>query len=527
MKIIKTITLLAVGTLFSAASLHAETLQPEPATRTTLPELSKSIVAEAQSQRPSGASGTLATLLASSVSTGSRANPEGSATSQGQLNAPNVAGMLPSVPLALADGAVNGSLSTGSTNLHYRDNSTFVSLNLGLGYLKDQNAGSALAGKVELATLPASNLALGSTISLTDKTRRDLVLNAIWQLPDSGLRFKATGGYLWGNQTFDFVSGAANVNIEQFGYVLSTEYIIPKSDDLNCLHSIGLSLWGARANQTSNGDGTRYFTVDAADYYLIKNDPLALSEGRLCGASADTQIAILSNLVAKGSVGYEQLRFPFAEGTSELNRSAYYNVDFLYELIPDVTFGAGYRSGAGEDRINASATAGNWQLSAFQNTGQNGVAYNRGVMLSFHLGASAGKPQGSLARRMQPSRTSDRRALLAAATTRPVQLPQSFLAKVDRSAVTEVAKVSKNVPAGTTVNSDGDVFVTVGTGAPVITGITQNGTSVTYATTITTTTTQLVIHTRQLPAAQAGGDTYLISVTDGASTPYTVTVIID
>lgn len=524
-KVVSVLVCLVAATHSKPPSLQAEALPPQLASAGKFSELSKSIVAEAQSlypfARPYGLSGTLESVLASAASSHSPANADGAVASPTRMNPSNVASMLPAVPVVLADGTLNGTLGPGITALRYQGDRTRAAVTLGLGYLKEDNADATMGGNAELAVLPYDNFALGTGFTRY-VDRNDLIVSGVWQLPDSGLRFKATGGYLWGNRTFDFVSGPANVNLEQFGYVFSTQYVIPKSEEINCLHSIGFSLWGARAHQTTScADGPRYFIVETADYYLVKNDPMALSEGRLFGASADAQVALLPNLVGKGSIGYEQLRFPFADGTSELNRSVYYNVDFLYELFPDVVFGTGYRSGAGEDRISASVKAGEWQFSAFQNIGQNGIPDNRGIMLTFHLGVGGGKKQqGSLAMRMQPNRRSDRSALLAAATARPAQLPQSFLAKVDLTAVSEVAKISKaGLPSGATVDSSGDVYLTVGTGMPTLAGVTRNGVAYSPAMFVTTTATHVVVHTRQLPAGSA---TYVLSVT--SDTAYYVTI---
>ena len=105
--------------------------------------------------------------------------------------------------------------------------------------------------------------------------------------------------------------------------------------------------------------------------------------------------------------------------------------------------------------------------------------------------------------------------MLKEALTRPSQLPQAFLAKVDTTAVSQVAKISKTgLPAGVTINREGDMFITVGTGTPSVTAITRNGVAYSNAALVTTTATQVVLHTRQFPAGTA---TYVLSVTSDAS----------
>ena len=128
---------------------------------------------------------------------------------------------------------------------------------------------------------------------------------------------------------------------------------------------------------------------------------------------------------------------------------------------------------------------------------------------------------------MKPTRSSDTANLLADALLRPAQLPHSFLAKVDPTAVTQAATISKTgLPGGATVNTDGDVFITVGTGSPLITGVTRNGSPYSYAALVTTTLAQVVIHTKQFPEPTVATDTWIISVKDGSSLDYIVTVII-
>ncbi|MEI6651601.1 MAG: hypothetical protein WCL42_03370 [Chlorobiaceae bacterium] len=487
------------------------------------------MTAEALSDRlpVSGSLGSVASLFASTASGMQRAGNNSDARNQQFL--PTVEGMLPSLPLAFADGAVEGRVSPGSTSLQYHDKRTIGSINLGIGYLKQENSNAGVAGKAELAVLPFNNVAVGSALTLTDSVRNDLLLNTVWQLPDSRFSIKATGGYLWGNQNFTFPSGQATIDLEQFSYVVSTQYIIPKTEAATTLHSVGFSVWGARATQLSNADGPRFFEVVSATDYTIYSDPLSLSEGRLFGASADAQIALQPNIVTKGSIGYEQLRYSFADGSSEINRSAYYNVTMLCELLAGMTVGAGYKAGAGENRIDFSAQISNWQLTMYQNNGQHGIADNRGAMLTCQLFLSdSRKLQGTLASRMQPIQSNDSSTLLAAATTRPSQLPQSFLAKVDTTAISNVLKVNKaGLSPGVSVNHEGDIFITVGTGAPTIIGITRNGAPYSDLRLVGTAGTQVILHGNKFPAALPGGDTYIISVTDGSTpTPRFYNIII-
>ncbi len=491
-------------------------------------EYSKSITAEALSQgsdQPlSGTPGYLAVLSASAAGSRSSGFTNGDPSAQILQAQPGVATLLPSVPYRLADGSVTGALSPDRATMQYRGKESIATLGLGLGYFKPEIGSSVGGGKLELATMLGCKVAIGSTIVLF-QDRRDLVVNSIWQLPDSGFRFKASGGYLWGTENFNFPSGEANIDLGQFSYSLATQYILNDSGESGTLQSVGFSVWGAQANQKSTAITPRIFLRETATDYLVLSDPLKLSEGRLLGAAADVQISLHSNLIAKGSLGYEQIRFPFSDGSRELNKSAYYALDLFSEPTSALLLGAGYRAGAGENRISVTAETGNWQLMAYHNQGQNGVADNNGAMLTCRLLLPAGKQQTSaLAQRMKPTRSSDSANLLADALLRPAQLPHSFLAKVDLTAVTLAATINKSgLPSGAyAINSDGDVFVTVGTGTPAITGVTRDGSPYSYSALVTTTPTHLVIHTRQFPEPTGASDTWIISVTAGS--PYTVTV---
>ncbi|MEI8032515.1 MAG: Ig domain-containing protein [Chlorobiaceae bacterium] len=440
-------------TAFAAALLLLPTQGPaielsagEHPSQGEMSDLSRSIIADAKGTgAPSSAATTEFANIAGGI-IGSLRRAAGSSGNQYSLALPGRAdaeSRVPSIPLLLADGKINAAFNPAGTTLQYNGDNTIATASLGFGYLKKPNELAATGQELKAATMIGSQIAAGTDFSIY-QSHKDLVVNTLLQVPDSGFRFRLSGGYLWGAQNFDFPSGTANIDLEQFSYLFSTQYILPKSRSISFLQSIGLSAWGARANQLSNADGPRLFLQDSGTEYLIMNDPLALSEGHLFGASGDMQIALRSNMVVKGSVGYEQLRFPFADGTSELNRKTFYNVDLNYEPFPSLAIGGGYKAGASEKRTTLVAGIRNWSLSAFINKGQNGVSDNRGVMLTYTLAIPGRNRQTDLASRLQPNRGSDKSTMLADALIRPVQIPQTFLAKVDLTAVTQVGTATRS-----------------------------------------------------------------------------------
>lgn len=444
---------------------------------------------------------------------------------QNRSTNPGLENLLPSLPLAVAEGALTGTFSPTATSMRYNGEKTIGRIGLGFGYFKPAKGRSMSGGQFELATMLGSRIAAGTTLGLYSN-RKDLVLNAIWQIPDSGFRIKASGGYLWGNQNFSFPSGEANIDLEQFSGSFATQYIISDSGETSILQSVGFSIWGAQANQKSGNPEPRTFIVDTPADHLIMNDPLKLSEGRLSGAAADVQLALRSNLVAKASLGYEMLRFPFSDGTREINESAYYSLQMFFEPLPELMLGASYKSGAGENRLSFSAETGSWLLNAFHTEGEHGVTGNDGVLLTYRLAIPAGGGQPPLARRMKPTRSSDTAALLADALERPQHLPTVFLAKVDPTAVTLVASISKGKAiTGFTIEGQAGATI-IDEAAHTIT------VNMPFNTDITELTPTITIKGSSVnPASGAAGNftgpvTYTVTADDGSTQDYTVRVTV-
>lgn len=444
---------------------------------------------------------------------------------QNRSTNPGLENLLPSLPFAVAEGAITGTFSPTATSMRYNGEKTIGRIGIGFGYFKPAKGRSMSGGQFELATMLGNRIAAGTTLGLYPN-RKDLVLNAIWQIPDSGFRIKASGGYLWGNQNFIFPSGEANIDLEQFSGSFSTQYIFSDSGETSILQSVGFSIWGAQANQKSGNPEPRTFIVDTPADHLIMSDPLKLSEGRLSGAAADVQLALRPNLVAKASLGYEMLRFPFSDGTRQINESAYYSLQMFFEPLPELMLGASYKSGAGENRTSFSAETGSWLLNAFHTEGEHGVAGNDGVLLTCRLAIPAGGGQTPLARRMKPTRSSDTAALLADALERPEQLPTSFLAKVDPTAVTLVASISKGKAiTGFTIEDQ--------TGATIIDEAAHTiAVNMPFNTDITALTPFITIKGSSVnPASGAAGNftgpvTYTVTADDGSTQDYTVRVTV-
>jgi hypothetical protein len=432
---------------------------------------------------------------------------------------PSVQNFLPSIPVQFADGRMIGSLSPQTTNISYSGDNQQANLNLGLGYYNSGLGKKDFAGMGGVATMLGNNLSLGASV-LVNGVKKDLVLNSVFQLPQSGLRIKVTGGYLWGNQLFAFRTGNETIDVKQYSGAFSTSWISPAADpdgNGNFLHSFGFTVWEARAHQASHPDPV-FTSQETATEYLVYKDPLALSEGRLFGAAADAQVALTSCLVAKGSLGYEQLKFPFADGTQERNNSPYSSLALYWEPFSTVTFGGEVKNGASEKRYTLSLQSGHWKIDSWYSKGKNSLVNDKGVMLNYSLAIFSGQNNSTLAARMQPSRTNSPSLLLNDALTRPTQLPLTFLAKVDPTAITLISSVKK---AGLPDSADpdgavtvepvvGDLYISVGNGRPQIQEVRLSGNIFPYAGIFGVTDSQIVVNTSKL--VQTG--IYVISVKD-------------
>ena len=435
--------------------------------------------------------------------------------SPGANNAP-MPGAAPSVNFG--SGGAGASLSPTASKFYYESKDYLA--NVGLEYVSPKsNYGFGL--KADAAALLGKTYAIGT--NLTFNKINEAVVNAVWMPEDTNIKAKLSAAYMWGQQNFDFYSGNSSASLTQASYYFSTQYVVPKERS-DYLHSVGVSTWSSKAKQTNNPDPV-FSTAETATAYNIMMDPLKLAVGTLQGQALDTQVGITKQVIAKASMGYEALKFPFSDGTQELNRRLYQDYVVQYQPIPEVSLQAGYKMGAALNNVMLSAAYSQWRLTGFKNNGNNGITGNQGVMLAYSIpldGKDKSVPTSALTR---PELIGNTSYILRDAAIRPVQLPQAFLAKVDATAVTMLASISKaGLGAGVGVNSQGQVLLNVGSGNGTISsaGVTRNGATYAYTSIIVATATGLMINTLKLPAAASSGDTYVVSITDSNNVPYLV-----
>ncbi len=425
-------------------------------------------------------------------------------------------GAIPAVNLGSA--GAGASLTPAAAKFRYESKNYLA--NVGLDYVSPKsNYGLGL--KADGAALLTKTFAIGT--NLTFNNINEAVVNGVWLPEDTNIKAKLSAAYMWGQQNFDFYSGNSSASLTQASYYFSTQYVVPKERG-DYLHSIGVSTWSSKAKQVNNPDPIYSASVTATAYNIMM-DPRKLALGSLQGEALDTQVGITKQVIAKASMGYESLKFPFSDGTQELNKRLYQDYVVQYQPIQEVAVQAGYKMGAALNNVMLSVAYSQWKLTGFKNYGNNGIAGNQGMMLSYSLaldGKDKPMPVGSLTR---PELIGNSAYILRDAAIRPVQLPQTFLAKVDMTAVMLAASVLKAgiTAPGVTVTSGGQILVTVGSGNGTIDGVTRNGAPYAYTSIINPTASGISINTLKLPAAASAGDAYAVSIKDSGSSTYLVT----
>ena len=451
--------------------------------------------------------------------------PAGSPSSAMGNNNPlpgmNAAPMQRGAPLpALNVGDAGAGASIGATTTDLRFEAKNYLGHVGLNYLSPGST-YGLGVKADGAYLLAKTVALGTNLTVNNNFK-EAVLSGVWMPEDTNLKAKLSGSYMVGAQSFGFYSGNSNANLSQASYYLSTDYVVPKEQS-DYLHSVGVSTWGSKARQTNNPDPI-YSVVNAGSTAQIMMDPLKLAVGTLQGEAVNAQAGLTRQIIAKVSAGYETLKFPFSDGSQELDKRIYQDYVVQYQPIPEVALQAGYKMGAAMNNIMLAASYGQYRLTGFKNNGVNGVTGNQGFALTYTVpldGSAKAVTFGTLTR---PELIGNSSYVLRDAATRPIQLPQTFLAKVDTTAVKMVASINTANLNGATVNAAGEVTLITGSGGGIISQVSRNGAPYAYASTISIKGMYLVINARLLPAASSSGDVYVISQVDSGGTAYLVTM---
>ena len=420
-----------------------------------------------------------------------------------------------SVPITLTQ-STTATVSANKIEVQHQSENIYS--NLSVGGIAQGQGGFRPATVLNMAYALTEQGVLGGNL-LFSPQRSEAVLNSVYQWA-MGLRAKASLGYMWGKQDFDFPSGKSEVKLAQLSYLLDLKY--HDKNWFDNLQSIGVGMWGSHARQHST-DTSMYILQQTANSYQIMLDSRKLSLGRLQGHAVDMQFALLPNLVMQTALGREQLVFPFSDGRSERNTKLFSDLKLHYEPIADWLLLANYQSGTSGQQIGLSMGHSGWKLALMHQRGSNGVKGIDSVMLSYDfIYGQKSRSQSTLAERMQTHAQENKNALLREAASRPSKMPQSFLAKVDPTALKNFMRICKNASVSNiTINPNGQLSLTVGSGALTIMHILRNGTHFAYDGIFGAGNASLNVSLPNLPQALAN-DLYVIEVADGNGNRYRI-----
>jgi hypothetical protein len=382
---------------------------------------------------------------------------------------------------------VDVAVSRNSSSLTYSDPASKAEVRIGLGY-GGVNAASGIS--VSAARLIQPDLALGATLEGRSK-QSDLSINLVSQLDPASL-LSLSLGHMWGRDTFNFFSGAAESRISQSA--LAVSYLGSVDTSVDSVSHWGISAWGARANQGA-GLAPVTHTIETATSYDTYLDPRKLSEGRLLGASLSFQHRQGDKFLLHPSVGYERLEFPFADGTRETHERPTASLEMQYTLDSEARIKWASRYGVAERRSSVGMNWKSWSIDAFYSEGLQGLKDNKGVSILYSLSNSQSRSHrrstlNRLDERNTPSSLGRMQAngpLLNAAMSRPSVFPRVWLTKVDNTAVTLIQSSAKvtTTTSWTTTASD-QVYFDSGTPNRAsisfnVSATSNDGSAVTYA----------------------------------------------
>ena len=393
-------------------------------------------------------------------------------------------------PLTFSDSAQSAAVTVGASqsSVYATDENSIFRLTTGAGYLsKPLNQTSAV---IEVSRMTTKSTAVGARVD-AGNNRQEIISSLVTQTESGKWLNQVSFGYLRGKQPFNFYSGIASANLSQTSALLSSTYRL--NEGSQTLKSIGLKIWGSRANQGSNLDVVTVTqeTTNTIDTYL---DPRKLSEGRLAGASINVRLVPLQGLTLNPRAGNERLKFPYFDSTSEKITKDYLGLNVDYQSTNGVHISGDVFLGAAERSTSIKFGYAQWALGLYRVYGQQGLddTYGAGITYTSQKGSpkylesplTLNANNRPFDKHNSNSRYSNHE-LLTVAAQRPTEFPRTFLAKVDSTAVRLVSSTAKVTLAIATTGSQGVYF---DTGTPrrtaisfPITATASNGGAVTYA----------------------------------------------
>lgn len=426
---------------------------------------------------------------------------------------------LPTLPLNLGEKG-NFNFSDQTTSYNFASDRVVVKANAGWGYTSHGNGVLGL----DIASLVGNASSVGVNLNY-QPGKFEAVLHHVKYWVPAGWRWNGAISYLQGRQQFDFFRSSDTARLSQLSYYGSVDWLDTGKLDLG-LQSLGLSTWGGKSKNHSQFAAQNYID-DTPDYFLITRDARRLSEGRLFGTAVNFQYAAGSHLnwVFKGSVGGEWLKFPFSDGSAESHKSLYADTSIHYQFDKQNLANLGYKRGAVENRIEIGWQRGAMGLSSFYSKGQNGLQNQYGMQINVNLLALFNKTRNKdnddpLAIRMRPMRHAageeqiNSVALLQEALLRPTQLPNTFMVKVDPTAVKQIRVEKATLPSNAAIGSTGNIYIPVTEGISLVSSAQMNGQSISNLDSqFSVQGNQLVVIAQNLPVP-TNTDYYQVQVKD-------------
>ena len=385
----------------------------------------------------------------------------------------------PTLTVNTPDQTARASLGPNQSSLTIKDETFRMDASVGLGYRSGTD--KQPTAQIKASKLLGKDIAVGGYLS-TSPGLNDFVLSSASSLDGGRIQSRLSVGHMWGEQRFNFLSGAADAKLGQSSVVGAITYQVPRNN--LGIETVGGALWAARANQKAGLQAVE-FETSSGGVTSTYSDPRLLSEGTLRGASLNLALSPTANLRLSPSFGTERVVYPFSDGTKESHEQLTGSLRGELNLNGGDTVYGEYRKGVAERRSTLGLKLGNWGVEAFDSEGLYGLANNRGITLSYSLldlfdAGSKAKQRGNTAPAGTP--TVD---LLSIASQRPSEMPRTFLAKVDTTAV---RLLSTRAGAITFTSSSGSQGVYFDTGAPNRTSVSftvaasaSDGSATTYA----------------------------------------------
>ncbi|OUM72416.1 hypothetical protein AUC60_17730 [Pseudomonas caspiana] len=387
-------------------------------------------------------------------------------------------------------------------------------------------SGGEAATKIELGKLFSDRFAVGG-MGQFGKHQSEWVGRGVYLTPDKKYEFDNALSFMRGTPLFNFDSGETRTPVTQVSGVSSVRHLFHPESGIG-FHSIGGSVWAAQAQSKSNL-AAKLVIKETPTYYSFLYDPREIATGKLKGTSVDAQYAPTQSLVFNGSIGMEEVSYAMGDSSKEIQRRPYFSGGVKAELFNNSLVSLGVSNGVARN-LSLGMSYGISRLTVGVSSGRDGALSNKSLMFDIDLGAllskkSAGSNEfsSSLARR-ESMQVYSSQALLEKAVTRPMKLPSSFLAKVDRTGVKRVTVDKSKLPPGTKVSANSnEVVIPIGIAGLRLVSAKRNGSDIGLPDAFVLGSGEVSLRTNNLPVP-GGIDTYTLRVVDSVGATYDLKV---